>query len=195
MRDGKARIPTPQEFQRLIAVIGDTTHAERNTAMVLLSYGCGMRACEISSMDLGDVLSASGAIKREFTIKWVNSKTDKPRQVFLENEKVIRAVKDYVTHLRTMGDVHLDGPLFMSQKRQRFTPNVMQMTFAKFYKLAGLEGCKSHSGRRAFITKLLDGGTDIKSVAILVGHQNINQTAEYKDTSPAVLKNISKKAL
>lgn len=195
MRDGKARVPTPQEFDRLMAVISKRRHAERNTAIMFLSYGLGMRVGEIAAIDMSDILNADGTIKEGFTIKKSNTKTKKPRELYLASPKVRKALADYVAHLLSEGDVNLSAPLFMSQKGQRFSGNTLQTAMATIYAAAGLEGCKSHSGRRTFATKLIHGNTDIKSVQTLMGHASIKQTVEYVENSPHLLKKIAARAI
>nr|WP_242604517.1 tyrosine-type recombinase/integrase [Legionella gresilensis] len=51
-------------------------------------------------------------------------------------------------------------------------------------------GASSHSGRRTFITKLIEQGVDIKAVSRLAGHASIVTTSIYVDDNPDRLKRI-----
>lgn len=198
MRDGKARVPTSDEINRLLAVIASRRYAERNKSMVLLSYGCGLRVGEIAAINTEDVLNDDGTIKQEFVLKRSTTKTKRSRTVFLTNKQVVAALKEYIAHLLTMGNVQLgdDIPLFKSQWNMRFNGHNLGAVFAVLYKAAGLTGCKSHSGRRTYATTLLTRRkVDIKSVSLLMGHSNIKQTAEYAEGSPDILKSANAQAM
>ena len=192
MSEGKARVPTDKERKRLFEL---ESSDPRNTAMLYLSYGCGLRVGEIATLNLGDVIDEDGKVIDSFDLKGRNTKSGKPRTVYLANKKVREALAEYVAHLRTKGDVYLAGPLFMSYRRDRMSPNTLQQVFAWMYERAGLKGCKSHSGRRYYATKLLNEGTDVRSVQELMGHANINQTGRYADTDPVKLKAVAAKVI
>ncbi|MFM9210101.1 tyrosine-type recombinase/integrase, partial [Legionella pneumophila] len=53
----------------------------------------------------------------------------------------------------------------------------------------------SHSGRRTFITRLIEQGADIKAVSRLAGHANIVTTAIYVEDNPDRLKRIANLAI
>jgi integrase/recombinase XerD len=192
VRDGKARVPTPAELEKLFDMESANT---RNYAMLLLSYGCGLRVSEIASLNLGHVLNEDGTILPTFSLLKQNTKTKKAREVYLNNEKVIAALAEYIKHLRSQGDVDLDDPLFMSYRGARFHPNSLQQVFSWMYERAGLKGCRSHSGRRTFATTLGQANVDIRSIQNLMGHESIQQTATYIDTSPEILKKVMAKVI
>lgn len=195
MRDGKAKVPSDEERAHLFHTILATRYPERNLAMFMLSYGVGLRVSEIAKLNIEDVLTDDGLIRSDFALKKLNCKGNKSREVYVSNPLVAKALLDYIKFLRSQGDIYLEAALFLSQKRNRFTRNQIQAVFATIYKRAGLVGCKSHSGRRSFATRLLLNGTDIKSVQALLGHESIRQTAEYADTSPDALRKAAKDAL
>nr|WP_242604784.1 site-specific integrase [Legionella busanensis] len=80
--------------------------------------------------------------------------------------------------------------LFQTQRRSRFTPHTLQKWFKVIYDKAGIISASSHSGRRTFITKLIEQGVDIKAVSRLTGHSSIVTTAIYVDDNPNRLKKI-----
>jgi integrase/recombinase XerD len=192
VRDGKARVPTPAELDRLFKL---ESLNPRNYAMLMISYGCGLRVSEIASLDLGHILNEDGTIITAFSLLKENTKTKKAREVYLSNVNVVKALEEYVAHLRSQGDVDLADPLFMSYRGARFHPNSLQQVFSWMYERAGLKGCRSHSGRRTFATRLGQANVDIKSIQNLMGHESIQQTATYIDTSPDVLKKVVEKVI
>ena len=116
------------------------------------------------------------------------SKGQKQRQIYLSNKKVRTALS---TYLNSLNKPRLASPLFQTQRKSRFTPNVLQKWFGAMYEKAGIVGASSHSGRRTFITRLIEQGIDIKAVSRLSGHSNISTTAIYVDDNPERLKRIS----
>ena len=59
------------------------------------------------------------------------------------------------------------------------------------YQAVGLEGARSHSGRRAFATRLLESGIGIRNVQTLMGHSSINTTVIYSQENPVLLGKIT----
>ena len=97
----------------------------------------------------------------------------------------------YLEQRKADGTDHPDAPLILSQKGGRFSPNSMQQLFSKFYRMVGLDGASSHSGRRSFATRLLEQGVGIRNVQTLMGHSSIGTTAIYAEENPVLLGKIS----
>ncbi|MEM1368471.1 MAG: tyrosine-type recombinase/integrase [Cyanobacteria bacterium P01_H01_bin.15] len=54
-KSGQARVPTPQEWQRVFEVIQDHRHPEKNTAIMQISAKLGLRAQEIALLQIKEV--------------------------------------------------------------------------------------------------------------------------------------------
>lgn len=194
MREGKAAVLSEQELSRLFKIIKTERHAVRNLAIISMSFGLGLRIGEIATLRVSDVLSADGDIRDHFQIKKINSKTNQNREIFLTNQKVRRALEKYLQQRRDQEGLALNpsSHLFKSQKASHFTPNTMQQLVKRLFRKTGIpESASSHSGRRFFATNLISRGFDLKSVSVLMGHSNVNQTAQYADANPNVLKKVA----
>ncbi|MBF0093884.1 MAG: site-specific integrase, partial [Alphaproteobacteria bacterium] len=172
-------------------------HAVRNTAILMMTFGLGLRIGEVASLRVGDVLGNDGELREVFNITKARSKTNQNREVYLTNPKVRRAVMAYLDERRRQGDTLSPGShLFQSQKGGGFTANSLQQTVKRLFRKAGLpDSVKSHSGRRGFATKLIASGVDIKSVSVLMGHANISQTAQYAEANPHTLRQVAAGAI
>jgi len=121
------------------------------------------------------------------------TKGEKQRHVYVTNKKVASALQEYADDLqRNENDAfNRKGYLFKTQRGNRFQPDVLQKWFRKLYDKTGLVGASSHSGRRTFITRLIEHGADIKAVSRLAGHADIATTSEYVEDNPTRLKRIA----
>jgi integrase/recombinase XerD len=77
------------------------------------------------------------------------------------------------------------GPVIVSERGGPMTPQSIVVWFAKAYRVIGLEGCSSHSGRRTFITRAARlvhrAGASLRDVQMLAGHRSIHTTERYID--------------
>jgi integrase/recombinase XerD len=191
-REGKARVLTEAEFKRLLLVAKNGPLANRNVAMVYCSFGLGLRAKEIASLSIRDVTNPHYQLLDEICLKRAMTKGEKQRYAYLTHKKVCDALQ---THLNDISHLARDKPLFQTQRKSRFTPNALQKWFKSLYDQAGIVGASSHSGRRTFITRLIEQGADIKAVSRLAGHASIVTTAIYVEDNPDRLKRIANLAL
>lgn len=191
-KEGKARVLSEPEFKRLLIVAKDGQFAIRNSALVYCSFGLGLRVKEIASLTIADVADYNYQLTEEICLKRSMTKGEKQRYAYLANEKIRKALQ---AHLDTLKHVARDKPLFQTQRKSRFTPNSLQKWFKSLYDKAGIIGASSHSGRRTFITRLIEQGADIKAVSRLAGHANIVTTAIYVEDNPDRLKRIANLAI
>jgi integrase/recombinase XerD len=192
MRRGKARVPTEGELKRLLVVTKAGANARRNVALLAASYRLGLRAKEMASLVVEDVLGDDDKLREECQLSAAMTKGGKPRMAYLTNPSVRSALKDYLDERRSLeGSLfNRKAALFRSTKGGRFTPNTMQQLFHKLHERAGIGGGRSHSGRRWFATELIGKGVDLKSVSVLMGHSSVAMTAQYAEDNPYRLRRI-----
>lgn len=191
-QEKKAPVLTDTQFKRLVAVTRGGASGKRNVALLHFSFALGLRAKEMASLCIRDVLAPNGDLKEEVLLTKANTKGGKQRLIYLTNRDVRKALLDYINERRTTEaiPVHPDAPLFKSQKGGAFSPNTMQMLFKRLYVAAGIDNASSHSGRRTFATSLIERGVDIKAVSRLMGHSTVAMTASYVEDNPARLRKI-----
>jgi integrase/recombinase XerD len=192
MREGQAKVLSEREFNRVINMVRKAAHAKRNVALLYCSFGLGLRAKEMASLRIQDVLGMNGELREEINLTSSMTKGNKQRYVFLTNPKVISAFRDHIKDMQKQQGIlfNYEAPLFRSQKGNAFSPNTLQQLFHRMYDSARLQGASSHSGRRTFATTLIEKGIDIKAVSTLMGHSSIAMTAQYVEDNPVRLKQI-----
>lgn len=191
-REGKAKVLSEAEFKLLLLVAKEGKFATRNLAIIYCSFGLGLRAKEIASLTIADVADPHYQLLQELSLKRAMTKGEKQRHAYLTHKKVREVLQ---AHLNDLKGMPRNKALFQTQRQSRFTANTLQKWFKALYDKAGIHGASSHSGRRTFITRLIEQGADIKAVSRLAGHANIVTTAIYVEDNPERLKRIANLAL
>ncbi|PIO97036.1 site-specific integrase [Pleomorphomonas carboxyditropha] len=121
----QARVLTEPEFKRLLAVVAQTKHAERNRLAFMLSHLAGLRVGEIAGLLVGDVLEAEGAIRERLVVRASIAKGGHERVIFL-NDRLRHEIERF---RRSVDDSHrgrkASAPLLVTQKRTAFSPNTL----------------------------------------------------------------------
>jgi len=148
----------------------------RDAAIFTLAYTAGLRISEISKLKLEHLVRESG----QWTVKIIAGKGDKDRAVPVGDEAKKR--------LREWLRVRQDQPgwLFLAVNKSGKVHRSMGMSETAISKMldkrmrqAGLKPLSFHDFRRTFASTLLDRGVDIVTVKELMGHENVNTTAQY----------------
>jgi integrase/recombinase XerD len=194
----QAEVLSPDEFKRLLKIVSASKHAKRDTLLVLMSYGLGLRAVELAALKIHQVLNENGKVRE--TLQLVRTKGDKKRTLYLSEPRIKKAILEYIEERKIISEkkrtiFSIQQALFLSQKHGQFTNKTLARRFDIIYREAGFVGVTSHSGRRTFATNLIEQGVDIKAVSTLMGHSNIQMTAQYVQNNPVRLSNICSKAL
>lgn len=163
-----------EEIDRLLAApdAGKPTGL-RDRAMLELLYATGLRVTELCRLELSNVERDSGVLR-------VTGKGNKQRLVPF-GESAGEAIGRYLNEAR---------PALLKGRASRFlfvTARGGAMTRQGFWKLLGGYGKKAgifrdltpHVVRHSFATHLVEGGADLRSVQIMLGHADISTTQVY----------------
>jgi len=162
------------EAEGMLSIGTATRTPLRDRALLELTYGAGLRASEVVSLDLHDLDWENQSAR-------VRGKGDKER-VVLFGACARDAVREYVQKEREAPPGV--EPLFLGPKGRRLTSRTLQNVVRRWAAAAGLDPSVSpHTLRHSFATHLLDGGADLKSVQQLLGHERLGTTQIYTHVS------------
>jgi integrase/recombinase XerC len=141
----------------------------RNSAVLGLLYGCGLRISEALGLKRGDFGARD--------VLTVMGKGRKQRMVPLITP-VRKLVDDYIALCPY--DLSEQGPLFVGAKGGPLSPRLVQLAMARLRGALGLpETATPHALRHSFATHLLARGGDLRSIQELLGHASLSTTQIY----------------
>jgi integrase/recombinase XerC len=169
-------LPKPLATDEALETIGSAAElqtepwmAARDTALLTLLYGCGLRLGEALAMNRGDAPKGD--------VMMITGKGRKQRLVPLL-PAVVEAVDLYLEQCPYAGAP--SAPLFVGARGKRLNPGVVQRQMRRLRALLGLpETATPHALRHSFATHLLSGGGDLRTIQELLGHASLSTTQRY----------------
>ncbi|RWB65082.1 tyrosine-type recombinase/integrase, partial [Mesorhizobium sp.] len=150
------------------------------------AYGAGLRVAEVSALKVADIDSERMLIRVE------RGKGGRYRNAMLSQDLLLLLRQWWkVGHLQ--GVMHRDGWLFPGQHamkpistRQLYRIVVEAAQAADIAKRVG-----PHTLRHSFATHLLEDGTDIRIIQVLLGHAKLNSTAFYTKVATRTVRTVT----
>ena len=167
------RAVTPADARALSDTVGDGAStpwvAARDTAVLLLLYGGGLRIAE--------ALALTGAALPLGAVLRVTGKRNKTRMVPLL--PVVRgAIEAYVA--LCPWPVAAASPLFRGVRGGALAPELIRRAMAAARVALGLPASATpHALRHSFATHLLARGADLRAIQELLGHASLSSTQVY----------------
>jgi len=158
--------------------------AARDTAILMLLYGCGLRIAEVLSLD-----------RRDAPLRETMRIIGKGRKERLVPVLAIarEAVDDYL-RLCPFGLTDGDA-LFVGARGKRLDQRMVRGTVINLRRRLGLaDTVTPHALRHSFATHLLAGGGDLRSIQELLGHASLSTTQMYTEVDSQRLLDIYDKA-
>jgi integrase/recombinase XerD len=177
-----------EEMDRLLAqpdLIGEP--ALRDKAMLELLYATGVRVSELIGLTMN-------AINWQVGYLLVMGKGGKERIVPI-GRCAYKWLQRYVESARgkALKQRHNDV-VFLNKYGNGFTRQGFWKVVKKYAGMAGLmKKVHPHTFRHSFATHLLEGGADIRSVQIMLGHADVSTTQIYTHVTRERLKDIHRK--
>ncbi len=159
----------------------------RDRAMMEMTYAAGLRVSELLGLTMEDLNREAGFLR-------VTGKGEKQRLTPVGKE-ALYWLDRYITDARPqLLKGRLNAFLFPGRGgKGHITRQAFWLKIRTYAKNAGLPHIHPHTFRHSFATHLLEGGADLRSVQILLGHANIVTTQIYTHISREHLKEVHKK--
>jgi integrase/recombinase XerC len=188
---GEARLPRvlrPDELRHLIPDEpvpdgeGDVKVGVslRDTALLELLYGSGLRIAEATALDVDEIDLGRGRVT-------VWGKGGKQRTVPL-SEPAAAALAHWLGDGRPalMTDASPAAAVFLNRRGRRLTPRDARRIIDR----RAASPTHPHALRHTFATHLLDGGADLRVVQELLGHTDVGTTQRYTHVSKERLRSV-----
>ena len=146
----------------------------RETAILEVLYGCGLRVSELVGLDLGNV-----ALDEGFLL--VRGKGDKER-ISPISGTAARALEAWLAEGRPVFAKRGRRPtpaVFLNARGTRLTRQTVFELVRDAGLSIGIENLHPHTLRHSFATHLLEGGADLRVIQEILGHADISTTQIY----------------
>jgi integrase/recombinase XerD len=161
-----------------ISKIIDSIINRKHKLLISLAYGAGLRISEAVSLKVKD----ADLGERVLHIKEAKGKKDR---ITLISERLVDSLRAQMTGKGS------DDYIFESQRGGRLSARTAAKIFEDAMKKTGImKGATFHSLRHSFATHLLENGTDVRYVQVLLGHTDIRTTQIYTQVTNLKLKGI-----
>jgi site-specific recombinase XerD len=173
------KILSREEVARLI----DASSSLFERALLMVLYGTGMRRSEIARQKLADIDS------QRMVIHVVNGKGGKDRDLPL-SPTLLETLRALWRWLKPR--VYLFPSRMHRDREQPITDKIVWRACAEAAKRAGIrKRVTPHLVRHSWATHLLEAGTDLRSIQLLLGHEDLEVTARYLHLSQQHLQQVA----
>jgi integrase/recombinase XerD len=163
------------EVARFFAAVRNVKHR----AILMTAYAAGLRVSEVTQLRIADIDSS------RMVIHVRRGKGQKDRYVML-SPRLLEILRAYWRAVRPhdilFPGARLDRPI---------TTASIQKVCQRARRAAGMsKKITAHTLRHSFATHLLEAGTDLRTIQVLLGHHSFSTTARYVHVATASLPSV-----
>lgn len=161
------------EIDSMIAAIDiSSSDGRRNRAIVETMYSCGLRVSEVCNLTLNQ-------LHLEDAFMLVLGKGSKERLVPM-SPTVIDYISRYLREDRPTPRAGNEDIVFLNRFGTLLSRVMIFKIIRRLAELAGIEkGVSPHTLRHSFATHLLEGGANLRTIQMMLGHESIATTEVY----------------
>ena len=161
------KILSQDEVARLI----DASNSLFERTLLMVLYGTGMRRSEVARLKIADIDS------QRMVIHVVNGKGGKDRDLPL-SPKLLETLRAYWRWLKPQ--TYLFPSRMHRAAEQPITDKIVWRACNEAARRAGIRKTVTpHLVRHSWATHLLEAGTDLRTIQLLLGHEDLEVTARY----------------
>jgi len=171
------KLPVVLSEQEVAAILSATPNLKHRT-MLMLCYSAGLRVGELLNLTLPDIDSDKMQV-------WVRGGKGKKDRFSLLSERVLQLLRKYYREYRPQ---HY---LFEGQSGGAYSQRSIQLALAAACQRAGIrKQVTMHTLRHSFTTHMLENGTDLRYIQVLLGHSSSKTTEIYTHVTSKGLSQI-----
>lgn len=158
-----------------VSLLINSAETTKSRLMISLLYSSGLRVSELVKLKPNDV-------RFEENIGWVRQGKGGKDRMFLLSQQIGKDLQGYLQNRQNE---------FLFSKDKPLTTRNIQKIVKKVREKSGIQKkVTPHTMRHSFATHLLEAGTDIRKIQVLLGHASLNTTQLYSHVSTTELKKI-----
>ncbi|MGD0683347.1 MAG: tyrosine recombinase XerC [Terracidiphilus sp.] len=198
------RVPSIEQMNRVVDSVGEDAASwpTRDTAILELLYGCGIRNAELTGLNLEDIHWANEAIlirgkgQKQRYVPLGDAAAQALRAYLAERAARLNAASAEGKEIKTGKGIESPALFLNLQLRglrkpggdARLTTRSIGRIVKRIAILRGLSAdVHPHTLRHAFGTHLLEEGADLRAIQELLGHERLSTTQRYTQLTTAQL--------
>ena len=178
-----------EEISQMISSINiKETFGQRNKTIIEILYGTGIRVSELIELKISNIFFKENLIR-------VLGKGDKERFVPI-GLKAKKSIIDYINNNRKYQKIEESSNdiLILSKYGKKITRHMIFTLIKNISKQSGItKKISPHTFRHSFASHLLKNGADLRTIQLILGHENITTTEIYTHLDSKHLLNVMKK--
>ena len=162
----KRKLPEILSKDEIKEIINATNNLKHRCILSIL-YSSGLRRSELLNLKLSDIDS------KRMLIKVNDAKGNKDRYTLLSKSALVDLRKYYLQYKPS-------NYLFEGQKKEKYSvTSIVKILASAVYKTGIKKHVTPHTLRHSFATHLLENGTDLRYIQLLLGHNSTKTTEIY----------------
>ena len=149
----QAKTLSKTQIKMLSELLINTRNGLRDQTIFYFSVKSGLRAKEIAMLKWSMVMNSDGSVGDYLQLPNSSSKGKSGRIVPLNKDLKKNLISLLEQHRQLHGFEPQTFSIFRTERSHSTSAQAIVNMFQRWYKLFGLVGCSSHSGRRTFITE------------------------------------------
>ena len=178
-----------EEISQMISSINiKEKFGQRNKTIIEILYGTGIRVSELIELKISNIFFKENLIR-------VLGKGDKERFVPI-GLKAKKSIIDYINNDRKYQKIEESSNdiLILSKYGKKITRHMIFTLIKNISKKSGItKKISPHTFRHSFASHLLKNGADLRTIQLILGHENITTTEIYTHLDSKHLLNVMKR--
>src|SRR5271156_5358481 len=168
-----------------VARLLDATTCLKHQAALSVAYGAGLRVAEVAALKVSDIDSERMLLRIE------RGKGGRYRNAMLSNDLLI-VLRAWWKAGHQQGIMQRNGWLFPGQHVTKpISTRQLHRVVVEAARVAGItKRVGPHTLRHSFATHLLEDGTDVRVIQVLLGHTKLETTALYTKVATRMVRRV-----